>query len=177
MTESTWLVNQLDQPVGSPSPAPNEMQTSSGEIARVFNLTNPQTPQQLQEIVTMIRSIADIQRLFIYNARKTIAMRTTPDRLALAEWLVKHLELPSPPSAVGPSEYTLPNVTDNQVCMFYLPHNRTPQSLQQVATQVRTNASLQRLFVYTALSALAVRGTVGQVANAEKIVERMGQAK
>ena len=177
MAEAAWLVNQLDLEAGAPSPGPVELRTSSGEIARVFNLTNPRTPQEVQEIVTTIRSIADIQRVFIYNKRKAISMRTTPDRLALAEWLVGQLDRPAPPAAAAPGEYTFANDAASQVRVFYLPHNPNPQEMMRVATQVRTTAPIQRLFVYSPLAALAVRGTVGQVANAEKVLQEMGQAK
>ena len=51
-------------------------------------------------MVTLIRSVADIQRIFTYNARKTIVVRTSPDRMALTAWLVKQLDRPaSTPSA------------------------------------------------------------------------------
>ena len=42
-----------------------------------------------------------------------------------------------------------------------------------MATQVRREAGTARMFVYVALGALAVRGTVGQVATAEKALEEM----
>src|SRR6185312_12950406 len=69
---ATWLVSQLDQTVGTPSPAPNDYTLSSDDVAHVFNLTNPRVPMETQEMVTLIRSVADVQRIFIYNARKAI---------------------------------------------------------------------------------------------------------
>ena len=172
VTMAAWLVNQLDQPVGVVSPAPNQYQLATDDIAQVFNTTNPQNPQQLQEMVTTMRSIGDIQRIFIYNARKTIVARSTPDRIALAAWLVKQLDRPaSTPSATG--EYELPNIPDNQVRVFYTAHIQSPADLQKVATQVRVTARTPRLFVYNPLGAVALRGTPGQVATAEKLLEEM----
>ena len=57
--------------------------------------------------------------------------------------------------------------------MFYLGGFQSAQDFQKVAVQVRTTAQTPRMFVYNALGALAVRGTVGQVATAEKVIEEM----
>jgi type II secretory pathway component GspD/PulD (secretin) len=171
---TAWLVNQLDQPVGTASPAPNQYKLTADDLGRVFNLTNPQTPQQIQEMVTLIRSVADVQRIFVYNARKSVAMRGTSEQIALAEWLVKLLDRPAP--AAGTNEYRLTKGPDNLVRVFYLPSSRTQQERLDVAVQVRSTTHMGRLFVYSPLGALAVRGTVGQVATAEKVIEEMGVA-
>ncbi len=164
---AAWLVNQLDQPVGVASPAPNQYQLAANDIAQVFNTTNPQNPQQLQEMVTTIRSIGDIQRVFTYNARKIIVVRSAADRIALAAWLVKQLDRPaSSPSTTG--TYEFPNGPDTQVRVFYPAQNPI-----QVVTQIRTTARIPRIFLYNSLGAVALRGTVSQVATAEKVIEEM----
>src|SRR5882762_10049579 len=168
---ATWLVNQLDQPIGVPSPAPNDYALSGDDVTHVFNLSNPRVPMETQEMVTLIRSVADIQRIFTYNARKTIVVRTSPDRMALTAWLVKQLDRPAGTPSVT-VQYTLPSGPDNIVGVFYLP-NPSRERLNKAATQVRTTARVQRLFTYGTLGALAVRGTVGQVATAEKVIEEM----
>ena len=168
---ATWLVNQLDQAVGVPSPAPNDYALSGDDVTHVFNLSNPRVPMETQEMVTLIRSVADIQRIFTYNARKTIVVRTSPDRMALTAWLVKQLDRPAGTPSVT-VQYTLPSGPDNIVGVFYLP-NPSRESLNKAATQVRTTARVQHLFTYGTLGALAVRGTVGQVATAEKVIEEI----
>ena len=52
------------------------------QVMKVFYLTNVNTPQELQEIVTAVRSVADIQRLFVYNCaeRHHRARRSGPHR-------------------------------------------------------------------------------------------------
>ena len=61
---------------------------------KVFYLTNVTTPQELQEIVTAVRSVADIQRLFVYNAQNAIIARGEADRIALAEKIIHDLDKP-----------------------------------------------------------------------------------
>jgi len=168
---ATWLVNQLDQAAGVPSPAPNDYALSGDDVTHVFNLSNPRVPMETQEMATLIRSVADVQRIFTYNARKTIVVRTSPDNMALTAWLVKQLDRPAstPPVTV---QYTLPRGPDNIVGVFYLP-NPSRERLNKAATQVRTTARVQHLFTYGTLGALAVRGTLEQLAMAEKVIEKI----
>ncbi|MGA2589592.1 MAG: cohesin domain-containing protein [Bryobacteraceae bacterium] len=64
------------------------------QVMKVFYLTNPTTPQELQEIVTAVRSVADIQRLFVYNAQNAIIARGEADKIALAEKIIRDLDKP-----------------------------------------------------------------------------------
>jgi len=168
---ATWLVNQLDQAVGVPSPAPNDYALSGDDVTHVFNLSNPLVPMETQEMVTLIRSVADVQRIFLYNARKTIVVRTSPDHMALTAWLVKQLDRPASTPSVT-VQYTLPRGPDNIVGVFYLP-NPSRERLNKAATQVRTTARVQHLFTYGTLGAVAVRGTLEQLATAEKVIEEI----
>jgi hypothetical protein len=175
---AAWLVDQLNQPANVAAPEPHEYKLPGDDGARVFELTYPQTPQQLQEIVTILRSIGDIRRLFVCNDRRAVALRGTAEQVALAAWLVSELDKPvsgqaAPEDSTAPHEYRLLSGAHNLVRVFYLASSQSAQDLQKVATQVRTTAGIPRLFIYNALGALAVRGTVGQVATAEKVIEEM----
>jgi hypothetical protein len=178
ITLAAWLVDQLNQPANVAAPTPHEYKLSGDDMARVFELTNPRTPQQLQEIVTLIRAIGDIPRLFVCNERRAVALRGTAEQGALAAWLVSELDKPVTGQAATEDstalhEYRLLSGPDNLVRVFYLDSSQSAQDRQKVATQVRSTARVPRLFVYNALGAMAVRGTVGQVATAEKVIEEM----
>lgn len=147
-------------------------------MARVFALTYPETPQQLQEIVTLIRSIGDIQKLFVYSERRAVALRAKAEQVALAAWLVSELDKPvngqaATPDSATPHTYRFSSGADNVVRVFYLAGSQSAEDPQKVAAQVRATAGIPRLFVYNALAALAARGTVGQVATAERVLEEM----
>ncbi|HWQ52918.1 MAG TPA: cohesin domain-containing protein [Bryobacteraceae bacterium] len=64
------------------------------QVMKIFYLTNPMLPQELQEIVTAVRAVADIQRLFVYNAQNAIIARGEADRIALAEKIIRDLDKP-----------------------------------------------------------------------------------
>ena len=124
--------------------------------------------------MTLIRSVADVARLFLYTERRAIALRASRDRVALAAWLVS--ELDKPPNAVPDNaapQYLLPNDPQNVVRVFYLAPSPSEKDRQEVITRVRTNTGIRRMFVYSHLPALAVRGTAEQVATAEKVLEEM----
>ena len=174
---AAWLMDQLNQAAGVAAPQPHEYQLSGGDVARVFELTNPQTPQQFQEIVTLIRTIGDVQRLFVYYPRRAVALRATAERVALAAWLVSELDKPAnQPGAADrglPHEYRQLSGPNNLVRIFYPAGAQSEEDLQKMATEVRETAQVPRVFVYHPLGALAVRGTVGQVAAAEKVIAEM----
>ncbi|MFB3829282.1 MAG: cohesin domain-containing protein [Bryobacteraceae bacterium] len=64
------------------------------QVTKVFYLTNVTTPQELQEIVTAVRAVADLQRLFVYQAQNAIIARGEADRIALAEKIISDLDKP-----------------------------------------------------------------------------------
>ena len=64
------------------------------QVMKVFYLSNVNTPQELQEIVTAVRSVADIQRLFVYNAQNAIIARGEADKIALAQKIISDLDKP-----------------------------------------------------------------------------------
>ena len=175
---AAWLVDQLNQPANAAAPSPHEYKLPGDDVARVFELSHPQTPQQLQEIVTLIRSIGDIQRLFIYIDRRAVIVRARAERVALAAWLVSELDKPvdgqaAPHDSTAPHEFRLSDDSANLVRVFYLPSSQSAEDRQKVVAQVRANSGIRRLFIYNALGALALRGTAGEVAMAEKALEEM----
>ena len=170
-----WLMLKLDSPGQNQAPQEYPYASLRGpEVARVFYLTHDQTPRDIQEITTTIRSLADMPRIFIYQPPKAIAMRGPADRVALAQWLVSELDKPPlEPVAPGAHHYELPAGSDNQVRVFYLNPASTGEQRQQIFTSVRTTAVVPRLFIYNSRAALAVRGTVGQVATVERLLDEI----
>lgn len=64
------------------------------EVVKVFYVTNASSVQEFQEIVTAIRTLADIRRVYAYNAQRAMVVRGTADQVALAEKLVHDLDKP-----------------------------------------------------------------------------------
>lgn len=167
-----WLFVQADQPPRTQQSEPKEFRVSDNDVARVFYLTSTGNVQSLQEVATLVRSIAEIRILFTYNAARVIALRGTPDQLKMAEWLLKELDQPSSArtsaQVAAPRSYTV--ATDDLLSIFYVPAASTPQALQETAVYVRNMTKIRRLFTYNAPRAIALRGTAEQIATAAQLI-------
>ncbi|HWR52142.1 MAG TPA: cohesin domain-containing protein [Bryobacteraceae bacterium] len=61
---------------------------------KVFYLSNVTTPQELTEIATTFRTVAEIRKLFQVNSLNAIIVKGTPDEIALATKLMNDLDKP-----------------------------------------------------------------------------------
>lgn len=73
---------------------PTKHRDYDDEVVRTFYVTNATSVQEFQEIATAIRTVADIRRVFTYNAQKAMVVRGSLDAVALAEKLVHDLDKP-----------------------------------------------------------------------------------
>jgi len=73
---------------------PTKHRDYDDEVVKTFYVTNATSVQEFQEIATAIRTVADIRRVFTYNAQKAMVVRGSLDAVALAEKLVHDLDKP-----------------------------------------------------------------------------------
>ena len=73
---------------------PTKHRDYDDSVVRVFYLTNLTTPQELAEITTAFRTVADVRKVFQYNSLNAVIIRGTPDQVMLAEKLVNDLDKP-----------------------------------------------------------------------------------
>ena len=182
-----WLLQELDQPLpAQPAAQQNEPPrkheyriAGSGEpLVRVFYLPHAQTLQELQEAATLIRSIGEIRRVFTYNAPRAMALRGTAEQVALAEWLVQELDTNRQATRTADPaahEFRMSPNGDDIVRVFYLTHTDTVQHFQQIITQVRSMTGTRRVFTFNAPRAAAFRGTLDQIAQAERLIQERDQ--
>ena len=64
------------------------------DVVKVFYVHNATSVQEFQEIATAIRTVAEIRRVFTYNAQRAMIVRDTVDKVALAEKLIQDLDKP-----------------------------------------------------------------------------------
>jgi general secretion pathway protein D len=64
------------------------------EVVKVFYLKNPTSVQEFQEIVTGVRSVSDVRRMFTFNAQNAVMVRDTVDKVALVEKLFHDMDMP-----------------------------------------------------------------------------------
>ena len=169
-----WMFALLDAP--DPASATHHEYQATGEenVVHLYYLKTPATVLEFQEVVTAVRTVADIRRVFTYNAPKAMVARGNGDQIALADWLVRELDQPSHTPAVHDYKMTAGFVRDESyIRVFYLAHAATVQDFQQVATAVRNTADVRRVFTYNSPRAMVVRGTPDQGKLAAWLVDQL----
>jgi hypothetical protein len=170
-----WVLSELDKPLDAPKQhsAKDEYRVpaSSDDLTRIFYLAHAETVQDFQEIATVLRTIADIRRVFTYNDLRAIAIRGDPDQIAMAEWLFERLD--QPPATQLAGEFRVPKASDDLMRVFWL-SSPTVADFQSAAVKIRTATGIRRLFTYNARRAIAARGTSDQLARAQKMIEDGG---
>jgi hypothetical protein len=195
-----WLVNEIDKPVGplntaaSPAnpvaatanpPAPEYRMSGvvakSGapeNVVRVFYLTQTPTIPEFQEVVSLMRAITDMRRIFSFNARRALVVRGAAEYTALAEFLYNEVQSAKQPSSDGAAagqEYriipTPPFPSLDLVRVFHIGGIGTPQEFQEFATTIRNKALIRQVFTYNEPRLLVVRGSRSQLTQAEQMVE------
>jgi general secretion pathway protein D len=66
------------------------------QVVRTFYLNNVAIAQDLTEITTGLRSLLDLKRIQQVNAQNAIIIRDTPDKIALAEKIIRDIDKAKP---------------------------------------------------------------------------------
>jgi general secretion pathway protein D len=72
----------------------NNRTTFTEQVVKVFYLSNPTGPQEIQEILTVLRTVVDVQKVFNYSAQNALVVRCDADVMALVEKLISDLDKP-----------------------------------------------------------------------------------
>jgi hypothetical protein len=175
-----WMLGALDQPAAAQSAgAPQVYRLAAaawdprgGLVVQVATLKHIETEQGIQQITNLTRSIADIQRCFPIFLGKRLVMRGSDDQIALANWLMKELDSAG---GQGTQEFK-PGGAGNQVVQVAYVNTANPQSLQETVNAIRSETKIQRVYPFVSLSAIAMLGTAGQLAQAQQVIQsRQGQ--
>jgi len=65
-------------------------------VIRTFYLTNLSQPNELQDLVNILRTLLDTQRLQQFPSQQAVVVRGTPDQVAMAEKLIDDLDKSRP---------------------------------------------------------------------------------
>ncbi len=168
---SQWIIDQLNVPEGQkPDTTPREFTVGGpdfrglGHGARVNFLATMTQPQPAQELLTVLRTVGDIQKVFSYS-RHALVLRAGDTDLQRAEWLIQQLDLPAGHPA-GTGTFTAP-AGDDVTRIFSVP-NANPQWIQGTLNSMRSELNIKKTFSTTSPANVIVRGTADQVAAAAK---------
>jgi hypothetical protein len=171
---AAWLVEHLDMEQPQAATAQYSFSGSPDDSVRIFYLANTPNNYGLNEMVTSLRVAADIQRIFTYSPQKAIAMRTTPAKAQLAEWLVQQLDVPADNHPSG-ERYGFggPGGSGEVVEVAFLKHPRTETGLNEAVTAVRSMANIRYIFTRSSPQGMVFRGSADQVQSAERILQEI----
>lgn len=75
---------------------PQKRRDYEEQVVRTFYLSNTVQPQDLTEVVTGLRQLLDLKRIQQLNSQNAIIVRDTPDKLLLAEKLIRDIDKAKP---------------------------------------------------------------------------------
>lgn len=171
-----FLFTELDRQT-VPDSVTQDFRVSDDDVVRLFFVKNAANVQDLMEMATTVRTIAEIRHAYTASTPKVLALRGTADQIAAAEFLVHELDQPVDPKKTSSRDYQMIDPAkhgETAVRVFYVPYAATIQQFQEVATTVRTIAEIRRVFTYNTSRALIVRGTPDQIALTGWMVNELG---
>ena len=89
---AAWILPEIDKTAGAS--AVHEYRFPSGDIGRVTFLSNPGTPQSTQELMTIVRTVADVGKISTLSTNHAIVMRSHDWGIAFAAWIVGQIDRP-----------------------------------------------------------------------------------
>lgn len=172
-----FLLTELDQPAQARQSAfvhQFRMTGGGNDMVVVYGLAHTDSPQGAQEIITNLRAVLDIQRIFQVSAPKLMAIRGSDSQVQTLRWLVPELDRQAPKAAGN--EVRVPGGNDDVVHVFYLTHATNAQGMNELLTELRTTAHIMKAFIRSVPAALVLRGTADQIATAGQIIELRDRA-
>ncbi|MCX6632638.1 MAG: hypothetical protein NTW28_33965, partial [Candidatus Solibacter sp.] len=109
-------------------------------LDRVFYLTHTETPQAMQEILNIVRAMADTPGT-LDRAAKSLPVHGNSAQLALAEWLLSEMDRTEarPQAAVAAIHpYRNERGQDEVVRVFSLAHALSPVNVQELTNLIRS---------------------------------------
>jgi hypothetical protein len=173
-----WMLHALDQPV-MPDVTSKQIRDSAiheyrvpgrkDDLVRMFYLSNMKTPQSVQELITVLRTVGSLRYVFQYTDAHALAVRGATDQIAFAAWMISELDQSPGTGTEGIHQFRSSDIGFPVVRAFYLVH-RTPKDIQETLTSLRGTAHIQRAFANTARGVVIISGLAGQVDEASRIV-------
>lgn len=62
------------------------------QVVKVFYLSNVTGPQEMQEMLTVLRTVVDVQKVFSFTSQNALIVRAEADTMALVEKLISDLD-------------------------------------------------------------------------------------
>jgi hypothetical protein len=172
-----WLLPKLDAIPGS-SPAPQKyfFAGNSNDVVEVAAVKNAQTVVFLQEMLTTLRTVADIQKIYQLSPN-TLIWRADPSHIELGEFLIAQLDQPAGPrSSPTIQTFHIDDPKFDSVMVYGLAHTSTTRDMQTILTTLRTVLQVMKIYQQSSGWYLAIRGDATQIQMAEWLIPKLDAA-
>ncbi len=167
---AVWTLTAVDTSTPM-TPQQYSVPGRADDIVKVMYLTNTAQGQGMQELLTQLRTVLDVAKVF--NAPSALVFRGNASMIAASTWLIGQLDQPFRPNATTAS-YEMQGIPDgDQVRVYYLHNIASPKPTQELLTAIRTQIHVVHTFVSTAPRAIAVRATSDQIVAADALVAKL----
>lgn len=167
-----WLIPKLDSATASGAGA-QEYRVSGNDVVLVYSLAHTATLTGMQEIITTLRTVGDIQYVYNVNAAKVIPVRGTPSQIALAKFMISELDL-AEQQRETPVIHTFVFTENPSTAVVYgLVHTPNTTSLQEMITTLRTVSQVQKVYNVTGPKLLSFRETPEMVPVVEWLISEL----
>ena len=147
------------------------------EQTRTFTFAHTQEHRFMQEMVNLLRGVAEIQRVAAEPSQRTMTVAGNPDQLALATWLFTELDRQaSRPAALQVRDNMFSDPRASAVKILSPAHIANAQQAQEAINGIRSIAEVQRCVALSGPGAIVIRGNPEQVALAEWIVGELDRS-
>jgi general secretion pathway protein D len=75
---------------------PTKRREYAEQVVKVFYLSNVTAPQEMQEMLTVLRTVVDVQKVFSFTSQNALIVRAEADTMALVEKLISDLDKSRP---------------------------------------------------------------------------------
>lgn len=156
-----WLIKALE------NPGDQGFRAGADDVARVWTLRTEASPRDVQEILTVLRTVADVKGIFNYTPTHSLALRGEEATIQMAEWILAKIDLA--PAGEGASEVYM-GKSGQQVQVFYLKPGTSVPDIQKTLTAIRMQGRVQKVFNRSVPPMLVVRGTAEELAKSRAIL-------
>ena len=73
---------------------PAKRRDYAGQLVKIYYLSNLTSAQELQEVVTTIRQVVDVQKISVYSSQNAVVVRAEADTVALVDKILHGLDKP-----------------------------------------------------------------------------------
>jgi type II secretory pathway component GspD/PulD (secretin) len=163
---SEWTLTAIDA-AGPMAPQQYTVPGGKDDAVKVVYLANTNSQQGVQELLTQLRTVVDLAKVF--NGPRALVFRGTSTQIAASSWLIAQLDRPFTPGAM-PVSYPFGS---EQVRVYYLHNIASPKPTQELLTAIRMQLKVQHVFVSSAPRAIAIRGSADQLTAADALVAKL----